>query len=225
MTTTPETTGAAPTLAEFHGTTISIVTRDGQKWLTADQAGRALGYSVDLARISTIKLFNRHVDEFTEAETCVVKLTTQGQGRDTRIFSATGCIKLGFFANTRQSKKFRHWASEVLTNSQPTPDQRPTSVELSHLRAQVAQLQATALAANPRWAAVARYRAMGLTRNEIARLLGSSLKAVEKLITTIKAAGLPLAAPTMPAPGTPRSPAPAVASAQTAQANLFAEAA
>ncbi len=110
----------------------------------------------------------------------------------------------------------------MLANCQPKPDQRPTSAELSHLRAQVAQLQATALAANPRWAAVARYRAMGLTRNEIARLLGSSLKAVEKLITTIKAAGLPLAAPTMPAPSPRRSPQPAMASTQS---TLFTEAA
>jgi len=143
MTATTETTGTLPTLAEFHGTSISIIERDGQKWLTAEQAGRALGYSADLARISTIKLYNRHEEEFTDAETCVVKLTTGSRGEQrTRIFSATGCIKLGFFANTRQSKKFRHWASEVLANRQTTPEEHPANALIVKMWAQVDTLHA-----------------------------------------------------------------------------------
>ena len=142
MTATTETTGTLPTLAEFHGTSISIIERDGQRWLTADQAGRALGYEEGNTRKGVLKIYERHIDEFTGLDTCVVKLTTQGQGRDTRIFSATGCIKLGFFANTRQSKKFRHWASEVLANRQTTPEEHPANALIVKMWAQVDTLHA-----------------------------------------------------------------------------------
>ena len=121
-----DTTGATPIhaiteyCAEFHGTSITISERDGQKWMTAEQVGRALGYEEGATRKSVVNLYNRHTDEFTDAETCVIKLMTQGQMRDTRIFSATGSVKLGFFANTRRAKKFRTWASDVLAG-QPAP--------------------------------------------------------------------------------------------------------
>lgn len=119
-----DTTGATPIhaiteyCAEFHGTSITIIERDGQKWMTAEQVGRALGYEEGATRKSVVNLYNRHTDEFTDAETCVIKLMTQGQMRDTRIFSATGSVKLGFFANTRRAKKFRTWASEALVAQQ-----------------------------------------------------------------------------------------------------------
>ncbi len=100
--------------ATFHGQQLSIIDHDSRKWLTAEQIGQALGYSHDNARKGINKVFERHGDEFSELDTCVVKLTSQGQGRDTRIFSDTGCIKLGFFANTPRAKEFRTWASREL---------------------------------------------------------------------------------------------------------------
>lgn len=100
--------------AEFHGTPISIVERDGQKWLTAEQAGLCLGYDESNARNRVTKIYERHADEFTDEDTYAVKMTAKGQGRTLRIFSATGCIKLGFFANTVRAKDFRAWASKVL---------------------------------------------------------------------------------------------------------------
>lgn len=138
MTTTTETTGALPISVEFHGTSISIIERDGQRWLTAEQAGRALGYEDGNTRKGVLKIYERHIDEFTDAETCVVKLTTGSRGeQSTRIFSATGCIKLGFFANTRQSKKFRHWASEVLASRQTAPEEHPANALIVKMWAQV----------------------------------------------------------------------------------------
>lgn len=43
-----------------------------------------------------------------------------GKSRLTRIFSATGCTKLGFFANTARAKQFRAWAAQTLEAS-PAP--------------------------------------------------------------------------------------------------------
>lgn len=143
MTQSIDTTGALPLIAEFHGTPITIIERDGRKWLTADQVGQALGYSETETRTSVMRLHSRHQDEFTEMETCVVKLTTQGQARDVRIFSATGCIKLGFFANTKRAKKFRAWASEVLAG-QPCQDLAESPATASSLYGQLqAQLVQT----------------------------------------------------------------------------------
>lgn len=100
--------------AEFHGTTLNIIGHAGRRWLTADQVGLCLGYNEANAGQGIRNLYNRHVDEFTEADTCQIKLIWQGQQRDLRVFSSTGCIKLGFFANTARAKYFRAWAAKML---------------------------------------------------------------------------------------------------------------
>jgi len=105
--------------AEFHGTPVRIIDREGQKWLAAEEIGRCLGYDAANARKGVLKLYERHGDEFTEADTFVVKLTANSRGNpNTRIFSDTGCIKLGFFASTPRAKEFRAWASRVLAGGQ-----------------------------------------------------------------------------------------------------------
>ena len=113
--------------AEFHGLSVDILDHAGKKWLTAEQIGRALGYDESNARKGVLKLYERHGDEFTEADTFVVTLTTNSRGNPTtRIFSDTGCIKLGFFANTARAKDFRTWAAKVLAG-QPDRQIVPTS--------------------------------------------------------------------------------------------------
>jgi uncharacterized sporulation protein YeaH/YhbH (DUF444 family) len=105
--------------AEFLGTPIFILDHNGQKWLTAKQVGLALGFDESNARNGIIRLHERHGDEFTDRDTCVVNLTSQGangtsQQRATRIFSESGCNKLGFFAQTARAKEFRTWAARML---------------------------------------------------------------------------------------------------------------
>lgn len=125
--------------AEFHGTSLSIIDRDGQKWLTAEEVGRCLGYDESNARKGVMKLYERHGDEFSEADTCVVNLTTQGQGRAMRIFSAEGCVMLAMFANTPRAKEFRQWAKRVLAG-QPVAVAQPPAVDL-HLAREIGQLK------------------------------------------------------------------------------------
>lgn len=104
------------TRADFFGQPLDIIDHAGKRWLTAEQIGRALGYQPDKARQGINNLYNRHADEFTEADTFVIKLMTNPQGGNptTRIFSDTGCTLLGFFANTARAKEFRVWAKQVL---------------------------------------------------------------------------------------------------------------
>ena len=95
---------------QFNPSQIAITDHNGGKWLTAEQLGLALGFSGNRARAGVNNLYNRHIDEFTEKDSCVIKLMTQGQGRETRIFSHSGCNLLSFFANTPNAKAFRAWA-------------------------------------------------------------------------------------------------------------------
>lgn len=120
--------------AEFHGTSLSIIDRDGQKWLTAQEVGRCLGYDESNSRKGVLKLFERHGDEFSGVDTGVVKLTTPGGTQATRIFSATGCIKLGFFANTPRAKDFRAWASKTLAGQPVAVVAAPPAADLALAR-------------------------------------------------------------------------------------------
>lgn len=114
------------TAADYHGTSIQLIEKDGSRWLTARDLGLCLGYNEANARQGIINLYNRHVDEFTEKDSCEIKLISQGQERNTRIFSPSGCHLLSFFANTGRAKDFRAWAKEVLVQAgarkfPPTP--------------------------------------------------------------------------------------------------------
>lgn len=140
--------------AEFHGTPLSIIDRDGQKWLTSEEVGRCLGYSEANVRKGISKLYNAHADEFTEADKGVAVLTTPGGKQKVKIFSATGCIKLGFFANTPRAKDFRAWASEALAGKSdalmvaPRPDTTALQLarEVGQLRDVVAEQSRALLA-------------------------------------------------------------------------------
>lgn len=107
--------------AEFFGTPVSILDHGGKRWLTAEEVGRCLGYSAADASQGIRKLYHRHEDEFTEADACRVNLYRQDQRRELLIFSATGCIKLGFFAHTPTAKEFRAWAAVTLEAAAPPP--------------------------------------------------------------------------------------------------------
>ncbi|MDR0701297.1 MAG: helix-turn-helix domain-containing protein [Azoarcus sp.] len=126
--------------AEFLGTQLSIIDHDSARWLTAEQIGGALGFAQPNARTGIIRLYNRHEDEFTGSDTCVVKLTThQSDGiekqREVRIFSATGCILLSFFAGTKRAIAFRAWAKEHLASHLLCAEEVPALVrKLEHDR-------------------------------------------------------------------------------------------
>lgn len=103
--------------AEFRGETVRLIEKDGLRWLTARDLGMCLGYNEANAKDGIIKLYNRHIDEFTAEDSVTVKLTaTDGKAYNTRIFSPSGCHLLSFFANTKRAKDFRAWAKQVLVD-------------------------------------------------------------------------------------------------------------
>lgn len=193
------------TAADYHGTSIQLIEKDGNRWLTARDLGICLGYSEANARQGIINLYNRHLDEFTEKDSCEIKLISQGQERNTRIFSPSGCHLLSFFANTGRAKDFRAWAKEVLVQASaalPAPAIIPSRLE-THM-AQLAAGMNTLLAQNRMVhkyiallemnqkgrrrikredeAIILRLRDEGLSQADIARLLRISATAVNRII-------------------------------------------
>ncbi|WP_304672583.1 BRO family protein [Neisseria bergeri] len=144
----------------FHGNTpVSIIDHQGRFWLTAEDVGRCLGYGQGNERDGITRVYNRHIDEFLSEDSVTVKLTaTDGKGYDTRVFSKTGCIKLGFFAGTKLAKEFRTWAARMLAGGSPE------AVLLQKYR--TAFLQASPLEAR-----LISYHEKGLTLSEIGKLV------------------------------------------------------
>lgn len=158
---------------QFNGQPVQIIDHAGQKWLTAKEVGLCLGYNQSNANTGINNLYNRHADEFTETDTCSIKLMEQGQMRSTRIFSATGCQLLGFFANTDRAKQFRAWAKEALAAAQagrpaPAPVHRGRNGRVAITRA--IELQVLTLFVD------------GLSQKEIARQVGISTSTVCQLL-------------------------------------------
>ncbi len=78
--------------ADYHGYAIQLIEKDGSRWLTARDLGLCLGYSEANARQGILKVYERHLDEFTDKDSTVVKLTTvDGKERNARIFSPSSC--------------------------------------------------------------------------------------------------------------------------------------
>lgn len=130
------------TTAEFFGTPVSIIDHSNRRWLTAEEAGRCLGYNEANVSRGIRSLYDRHADEFTEEDACRINLFRQGQNRESLIFSATGCNLLGFFSNTARAKDFRVWAKQFLAGTAVPPAPTSPDARLDRLDANMAQLAA-----------------------------------------------------------------------------------
>ena len=126
-------------ISQFCEQQIAIIDHNGQKWLTAEQLGLALGFTNNRARDGINNLYRRHADEFSEEDSVTIKLmATDGKNYDTRVFSLSGCNLISFFANTPRAKEFRTWAKVQLSQIQQAQP-NPTYV-LNSLNANMAQL-------------------------------------------------------------------------------------
>jgi prophage antirepressor-like protein len=96
---------------QFQKTPLEIYSMNGGNWLQSRDLAIALGYKNEL---SVTKIFERNQDEFTQEMTCKVKLTSQGQKREVRVFSPRGCYLVAMFSQTKMAKAFRKWVLDVL---------------------------------------------------------------------------------------------------------------
>lgn len=105
----------------FEGKRLQVHLYDGQHWITANDAARALGY----ARPDALnQLYVRNADEFDSTMTCTLRLRVQGQVRSVRAFNRRGAMLLALLARTEKGSMFRRWCVEHLTKTSPmTTDQ------------------------------------------------------------------------------------------------------
>lgn len=165
--------------ARFEDLELTVIHKDGERWLTAEQAGKALGFAHP--HNGVWKLFKRYQEEFEDGEDyTVAKLATVTGLRDTIIFSPTGCMLLGMFARTPRAKAFRKWAKHLLAEAALDPH----------------KVREELLAARPLWRAILRLKLMRgplgecLTNGDIARILRIDRSTLRRHLRRMEALGI-----------------------------------
>lgn len=170
-------------IVTFQGAALDIIDLNGQRWLRGYQIGTALNLAQPSQAVQ--KIHKRHKSEFTPDMTSVVELPTAGGRQMVRIFSPRGAALIAMLAKTERAAAFRAWVLDTLeTQDLPAtlPPPAPTTLE-------------PLLTAEAR--ALLRYRRLGLTTAECARLLGRGATCVKQATARLRAAGL------LPAPQPP----------------------
>ncbi|OOF85600.1 hypothetical protein BKG93_04320 [Rodentibacter ratti] len=109
------------TTLTFQNTTLSVIDRNNQIWLSSIEVGKALGYSSPVDGVR--KLYNSHQDEFTPNMTALIDMRTNGGMQKVRIFSLRGCHLIGMLSHTKVAKDFRKWVLDILDKETEQPKQ------------------------------------------------------------------------------------------------------
>ena len=100
------------TTLTFQNTTLSVINKNNQTFLTAIELGKALQYADPVKAI--VKIYDRNADEFTAEMTALVEMKTAGGIQKVRIFSLRGAHLIAMFARTKIAKEFRKWVLDIL---------------------------------------------------------------------------------------------------------------
>ncbi|MDI6752810.1 MAG: Bro-N domain-containing protein [Thermodesulfobacteriota bacterium] len=116
---------------EFEGMQLAVIEQDGEEWFSAEDIGKALGFSEP--RKNVLKIYERNRDEF-EGLRRVVNLTTwlkSGGKLPYRFttFNPQGAYLLAILARTPKSKALRRWLAKFMAH------------DLNRLKDHVAQLE------------------------------------------------------------------------------------
>ncbi|MFP4498905.1 MAG: Bro-N domain-containing protein [Vulcanimicrobiota bacterium] len=120
----------------FQDKPVEFLEKDGEKWLTAEQVGMALGYSEP--RKSIVNIINRRQDEFEDL-IAVIKLMTPGGNQETTILSRDAVNLVCMFSKKPVAKVFRRWVLQILREIQENGKAIPAKAKdnkLHYLREQ-----------------------------------------------------------------------------------------
>ncbi len=173
------------------GTRLDYLEQDGEILLTAEEIGRHLGYGDPAHAIH--RIYRKNKNELKHYSTKTKMVSVDGKLRETRAFTEEGVYILTMLARTNQAKKFRAQVALLLRRKRREETERLTAL------AREAGFEAARELLGPEtitatWKAgrkdgieavfsltpfqqeiardVRRYRDMGLTQKEIARLIG-----------------------------------------------------
>ena len=99
------------TTLTFQNTTLSVINKNNQTFLTAIELGKALQYAHS---DNVLRIYDRNADEFTAEMTALVEMPTAGGLQKVRIFSLRGAHLIAMFSRTKIAKEFRKWVLDVL---------------------------------------------------------------------------------------------------------------
>lgn len=167
--------------------TLRVIVRDAEPWFVAADVCVALGIENNRDALARLD----------DEERGVGSTDTLGGRQSVGIVSESGLYSLILGSRKPEAKRFKKWVTaEVLPSIRRTGQFGVAAAAdggaVAELQRRVDALSNRILASKPRWAAIGRYRALGLSVAEIGRLLGLSHTTVEHEITRINAAGLAL---------------------------------
>ena len=184
---------------------LRVILRDGEPWFVAADIVAALG-------IGNVTDAMRRLDDDERGVDSIEGIHAGAGNPSINIINESGLYSLILGSRKPEAKKFKKWVTaEVLPGIRRTgqfgaapeaaggkliagliAQSKQFGTALVEQNRRVALLSQRILAAEPTWAEIARYRSLGLTVAEIAKLQGISHKSVEKRITRIKASGIDL---------------------------------
>lgn len=201
-TVSPGTSSASPLTFNSTDFALRVILRDDEPWFFAAEVCAAL--EIGNSRMA--------LDRLDDEEKGVSSTDTLGGKQSVSIINESGLYSLILGSRKPEAKKFKKWVTaEVLPGIRRTgqfgaapeaaggkliagliAQTKQFGTALIEQNRRVALLSQRILAAEPTWAEIARYRSLGLTVAEIAKLQGISHKSVEKRIARIKASGIDL---------------------------------
>lgn len=191
-------------LAKFGLDPNKIIQEDGRFWMTAKEIGNALGYN-DPAN-SMNRLYSRHKDDLEPYRSKVNLTDPYGTPQETSIFNTDGMWMFAMFANTPKAKKFRKFVVNMLKALERKEfihisqvDQYRSkewihineieqwSKKIRQMKQALTDLEISMYVRSSlqidykQYNKLVRYRNMGLSQREIAKLLDISRAVVRKI--------------------------------------------
>lgn len=196
-------------LAKFGLDPNKIIQEDGRYWMTAREIGKALGYN-DPAN-SMNRLYARHKDDL-EPYKAKVKLTDHlGIPHETSIFNTDGMWMFAMFANTSKARKFRKFVVNMLKALERQEFIHVSQIDqycrkdwihkseieqwgkkIRQMKQDLTDLETSMYVRTSlqidykQYNKLVRYRNMGLSQREIAKLLDISRSVVRKIASISK---------------------------------------
>lgn len=105
----------------FGGTSLNVIDRNGDKWLTVNDIAAALypsdkrGSQNETPFVTRVRnLYRRNAEEFTDSMTALIEIEGAGGKQKVRVFSLRGAHLLGMFARSKKAKEFRRWVLDII---------------------------------------------------------------------------------------------------------------
>ncbi len=161
--------------------TLNPVMKSGQILFTAEDLGKALGYSNPKESVS--KIFQRNRKELKHYSVEVSLTSTDGKSYIKRAFTREGALIISMLAKTNRAKAVRAWLAQLGV-------EKIEEVRQQAILEAKRELAAELLAARPLWKKIKRYKELGLNNHEVCLLLECKPRTLLRHLRRMENAGI-----------------------------------